>query len=121
MRSWRATNLTRDLTLGQRCHRLWTFLCGGGAYEHPDGHLELDFEEAAGIDSRNDPMQVQEDKLVAYERRKHQGNVSAGRILGACLLGFIAYSFAGRVGIEGIDGVGLGVMTAYGLYLLTHD
>jgi hypothetical protein len=120
MRAWRATNLTRDLTSGQRIHRLWTFLWGGGAYEHPDGHLELDFEEAAGIDSRNDPMHVQEDKLVAYERRKRQGDVSAGRIVGACMLGFVAYSFAGRVGVEGIDAAGWGVMTAFGLYLLTR-
>jgi hypothetical protein len=42
----------------------------GGSYTHPDGHIELDFEAPAGIDSRNDSEEVQEAKLLAYERKR---------------------------------------------------
>lgn len=113
-------DLARGLTPAQRMRRrlnLWM----GSPYKHPDGHIELEFEEAAGIDSRNDPMDVQHEKLFAHERRKHRRNIGFGRVVGACILGFIAYQFAGRVGIDGSDRTGLGLMTAYGLWLLTRD
>jgi hypothetical protein len=60
---------TAGLSLSQRIKRrisLW-----GGSYEHPDGHIELDFEEPAGIDSRTDSEKVQLEKLVAYEARQN--------------------------------------------------
>jgi hypothetical protein len=43
----------------------------GGSYTHPDGLIELDFEEPAGINPFVDSEEVQQQKLVAYETRKN--------------------------------------------------
>ncbi|MGE0235889.1 hypothetical protein [Methylocystis sp.] len=60
------------LTLAQRVRRRIALL--GGSYTHPDGQIELDFDEPAGIDIRNDSDEVQQAKLAAYERRKRADN-----------------------------------------------
>lgn len=57
----------RRLSPWQRVQRRFALL--GGSYRHPDGHLELDFEAAAGINRRDDDEQ-QAAKLAAYERRQ---------------------------------------------------
>jgi hypothetical protein len=57
----------RRLTPWQRVKRrvsLW-----GGSYEHPDGDLELDIDEKAGVDPGDDEK-VQDAKLDAYNRRQ---------------------------------------------------
>jgi hypothetical protein len=57
----------RRLTPWQRVKRrvsLW-----GGSYEHPDGYLELDIDEKAGVDPGDDEK-VQDAKLDAYNRRQ---------------------------------------------------
>lgn len=52
----------------QRIKRRLSLL--GGSYTHPDGHIELDFEGPAGIDSRDDSTELQSAKLAAYEQRQ---------------------------------------------------
>jgi hypothetical protein len=73
-----------DLSWHQRIKRkvsLW-----GGSYEHPDGHLELDFESPAGIDGRTDSESLQTKKLIAYENRQGIKNLKVTYfILGAVL------------------------------------
>lgn len=57
-----------NLTFFQRIKRrfgLW-----GGSYKHPDGTIELDFDEKAGIDPTADSQEVQDQKLSRY--LKHQ-------------------------------------------------
>lgn len=54
----------------QRLVRKWKLM--GGSYTHPDGHIELDFEEPAGI-TRFDDEETQTRKLVAYEQRQAAG------------------------------------------------
>jgi hypothetical protein len=39
------------------------------AHKHPDGDIELDFEEKAGVDPR-DSEEAKEDKLTDYFRRQ---------------------------------------------------
>jgi hypothetical protein len=41
----------------------------GGSYEHPDGDLELDIDEKAGVDPRDD-QHVKDAKLDAYIKRE---------------------------------------------------
>ena len=122
MRTWGETNLTAGLTPLQRLHRLWTFGTGSGAYTHPDGHIELDFEEAAGIDSRVDSEERQETLLVLYEQRKHQRELSGSRILGASILGMVAASLLNQLaGLPWGECAGYGVMVALGFYYLSHE
>jgi hypothetical protein len=57
----------RRLNPWQRVKRrvsLW-----GGSYEHPDGDIELDIDEKAGVDPRDDEH-VKEAKLDAYIKRE---------------------------------------------------
>jgi hypothetical protein len=114
-----ANEWTRELTGRQRLQRrlrLWW----SGAYTHPDGRIELDFWTPAGI-GPSDSDDVQDQKLTAYERRKHERDRSGTRTAGAALLGFVAYSVAHRAGASFGDAVGLGLMVAYGLHLLTRS
>lgn len=55
---------TKHLSIWQRIYRRIALL--GGSYTHPDGTLELDFEEKAGIDPRSDSEEVQGRKLAAF-------------------------------------------------------
>lgn len=62
-----------------------------GHYTHPDGHIELDFEGPAGIDSRNDSAELQATKLAAYEQRQAASTAQLwpfliGVIVGAALI-----------------------------------
>jgi hypothetical protein len=43
--------------------------CGEGAYTHPDGDIELDIDEKAGVDPR-DSEAVKEAKLDAYIKQE---------------------------------------------------
>lgn len=64
-----------SLSTGQRVKRRLKLL--GGSYTWPDGMIELDFEEPAGIDPWDDDQQTQERKLDRYgaggARRSRQG------------------------------------------------
>jgi hypothetical protein len=74
-----------NLSWRQRIHRRVSLL--GGSYEHPDGHLELDFEEPAGIDGRNDSKQLQTQKLIAYEKRQEASRLKVFYLIaGAALM-----------------------------------
>lgn len=121
MRAWRATNLSAGLTFGQRLHRLWTFATGSGAYVHPDGHIELDFEEAAGIDSRVDSEERQETLLARYEERKHRREMSGARTVGAMVLGAVGTALLHQfAGLSWEEGALYGASIAWGCHLLTR-
>lgn len=70
------------------------FALSGGSYTLPDGHIELDFEEPAGIDRRNDDLALQQAKLADYEERQARGQrdglvFSAGMVAGLAFAWFI--------------------------------
>jgi len=104
-----------DLSWGQRIRRRLS-LTFGQAYTHPSGKIELDFEAPAGIKPTDDE-EVQEEKLMAYEQRRHRGNVGIGRLVGAAAMGFVAYQLAGRSEVEPLS---IAATTAVGLWLLTR-
>ena len=54
-----------NMSRWQRIKRRFSLM--GGSYVHPDGTLELDFDEKAGIDRAVDSEDVQWDKLRRYE------------------------------------------------------
>jgi hypothetical protein len=113
-----ASEWTRGLTPLQRAHRglsLWF----GSAYQHPDGKLELDFEAPAGINP-DDSEEIQRAKLARYEQRKHEGELARGRAAGALLIGFVVYKVAHRSEVLSPDAIGLGLMVAFGLYMLSR-
>jgi len=74
-----------NLTLLQRLKRrvcLW-----GGSYTHPDGTIELDVDEKAGVDPTLDSEEVTEKKLYRWLKseavREDRGNhFLAGLIIG---------------------------------------
>jgi hypothetical protein len=79
----------RRLSPWQRIRRRLALL--GGSYKHPDGHIELDFEGLAGIDSRNDSAELHAAKLAAYEQRQAASTAQVwpflvGVIVGAALI-----------------------------------
>lgn len=64
-----APTKTAHQAMWQRIKRricLW-----GGAYVHPDGHLELDFDEKAGI-RKDDDEHVAVEKFYAWQRRENE-------------------------------------------------
>jgi hypothetical protein len=78
---------TSGLSLSQRIKRrisLW-----GDSYEHPDGHIELDFEGPAGIDGRTDGEKVQLEKLVAYETRQNIKKLKATYFVFGCVTTYL--------------------------------
>jgi hypothetical protein len=79
----------RHLANGQRIKRRLSLFVQR-SYTHPDGHIELNFEEPAGI-NREDDEETQEQKLLAYDREKAARNekiyfLSIGLICGAVLI-----------------------------------
>jgi hypothetical protein len=75
------------LSFSQRIKRrvsLW-----GGSYNHPDGHIELDFDEPAGIDGRTDSEKAQSDKLIAYETRQNIKKLKATYFLSGCVVTYL--------------------------------
>jgi len=109
---------TRNLTFWQRVRRRLS-LTFGSAYIHPDGGYELDFEAPAGI-RRSDSDEVQQEKLASYERRKHERGIAWSRTVGAAVLGWAAYTTADHIPGASDGALGLGVMVALGLYLLSR-
>jgi hypothetical protein len=79
-----------QLSFGQRIKRR-LMLTFRSHYRHPDGLLELDFEEKAGIDPRRDSEELQDAKLNSYNLREAvrsnwwQGFV-AGTLFGALIV-----------------------------------
>ena len=65
----------------------------GGSYTHPNGLIELDFEEPAGINPFVDDEEVQRQKLIAYETRK---NIKSQRKLGYLVVGLIVGYLIGK-------------------------
>jgi hypothetical protein len=79
----------RYLTFWQRIRRRVALL--SGSYTHPDGFIELDFDEPSGIDIRNDSDALQAQKLDRLHRRKSEDYERAtyfvyGLIAGAALI-----------------------------------
>src|SRR5690349_6017366 len=106
---------TRNLTFSQRVRRRLS-LTFGSAYIHPDGGYELDFEAPAGI-RRSDSEEVQQEKLAAFERRKHERGVAWSRTVGSIVLGWAAYTTADHIPGASGDALRLGIMVAVGLHL----
>lgn len=79
-----------NLSLGQRVkRRIWlTFV---NHYYHPDGTLELDFDEKAGIDPTGDSQERQDQKFDAWGKREAAksrwwGGFVVGTVFGALLM-----------------------------------
>jgi len=67
-----------ELTGGQRIWRRIALL--GGSYTWPDGTIELDFEEPAGIDHWGDDETTQERKLHLYGIRQGRRTRKSGAL-----------------------------------------
>jgi hypothetical protein len=69
--NWKKGWPTMQLSPWQRVKRRMSLL--GGSYTHPDGTIELDFDEKAGIDPTVDSERVQNIKLSNYlQRQQHR-------------------------------------------------
>ena len=80
-----------NLTFWQRIKRrisLW-----GGSYTHPNGTIELDFDEKAGIDPIHDSKEVQDAKFARY-MEKQRDSSGGKRGLGAMAVAGAAVIFA---------------------------
>ena len=104
-----------ELTAWQRIRRRLSLM--GGSYTHPDGHIELDFEEPAGINSRADSFEVQEAKLERWEQKKAARDRSSSHVAGAGFVGLGAYWFATEP-IPMHHPIGTAMTVAFGLWLL---
>jgi hypothetical protein len=61
----------------------------GGSYTHPNGLIELDFEEPAGINPFIDSDEVQQQKLVAYEAVKNVKSQKLGYLVVGLVIGYL--------------------------------
>jgi hypothetical protein len=101
-----------SLTFWQRVKRrsgLW------GAYRHPDGTIELDFEIAAGIEL-GDSDAVKEIKLAQHYEKQRRGK----QAYGALIIGFVVYAFAAHLGMEMWEGLAISAGAACGAFLLSR-
>lgn len=79
-----------NLSFGQRIkRRIW--LTFASHYYHPDGTLELDLDEKAGVDPSRDSQAVQDRKFAAWDRREGKrqnwwSGFVAGAIVGGCVV-----------------------------------
>jgi hypothetical protein len=79
-----------QLSLGQRIkRRIWLLK---GSYTHPDGTIELDFDEKAGIDPTRDSEEVQDRKLDAWHKREaSRQRWWSGFVVGAVVGGLVVH------------------------------
>jgi hypothetical protein len=87
-----------NLTFLQRIRRRINLL--RGSYEHPDGTLELDFDETAGIDPTLDSDEVQLVKLKKYFEQ-NRDNSDGTRGVAAIMIATAIYLVAEHVGLTG--------------------
>ena len=106
-----------ELSRWQRIKRRFSLL--GGGYIHPDGYIELDFHEAAGI-TRHDNSEECAAKLARYEdwqaTRRRQGFHATG----AFFIGLGTYYIAGRLGFGTWDAIGVAAQFALGTFLISR-
>ena len=104
-----------NLTFFQRIKRrfgLW-----GGSYKHPDGTIELDFDEKAGIDPTVDSQEVQDEKFDRYMKQQRD-NSGGTRGVGALMIAFALYLLAAHMGLEGWKLIAVPILFAVGLPVL---
>lgn len=80
-----------QLSWGERVkRRLW--LTFASHYYHPDGTLELDFDEKAGIDPTRDSEELQNHKFEAWGKREaSKQRWWSGFVVGAIVGGLVVY------------------------------
>jgi len=89
----------------------------GGQYTWPDGYVEYDYEAKAGI-QRDDPTDMKMEKIERLGEKEASREKLAARLIGAGILGFVAYLFARHFGMDQPGAVG--AMACYGLFLLSR-
>jgi hypothetical protein len=84
-----------NLSFGQRVkRRIW--LTFASHYYHPDGTLELDIDEKAGIDPTRDREETQDAKLNAWGKREAaRSQWWSGFMVGALVAGTLVYWWRG--------------------------
>ena len=75
------------LSWWERIKRRFNLL--GGSYTHPNGLIELDFEEPAGINPFVDDEEVQRQKLMAYETRKNIKSHKLSYLVAGLIVGYL--------------------------------
>jgi hypothetical protein len=90
----------------------------GGSYEHPDGKIELDFEEPAGIE-RTDSEEVQRRKLIEYEQRQAVMERRRARTGGIAFVGVGAYLLTSHLDLALWETVGIVACFVVGLWMLS--
>jgi hypothetical protein len=101
------------LSAWQRVKRRISLL--GGSYTHPDGTIELDFEEKAGIDPTVDSSEVQKAMLDRYHQQQQRDRP---RSLGAGLITIAVMLALNHAGFPDWLTLLIGALTGFGLHLL---
>ena len=107
-----------NLTQSQRIMRrlcLWF----RGSYTHPDGTIELDIDEPAGVDPTVDNREKQNAKFALYFQRQAIRERAGRRGSGTFLVGLAVYYLATTLGMPTWDAIGVGALLGFGLFLLT--
>ena len=103
-----------NLSSWQRIKRrisLW----GRGSYQHPDGTIELDIDEKAGVDPTSDSEAVQDAKLRRYLARQARDE---RRDLGVLLVSLAVLIFVSHFDLPRWQSAVIAGLTGAGLYLL---
>jgi hypothetical protein len=87
----------------------------GGSYQHPDGTIELDFDEKAGVDPTSDSDEARDAKLRRYFGRQR---IDARRNLGSGLVTLAALLLAIHVGLPTWQAAVVALLVGVGLHLL---
>jgi hypothetical protein len=104
-----------NLTPWQHVKRRISLL--GGSYTHPDGHIELDIDAAAGV-TRDDDSDTAYRKFERYEARRAAKERTGNRAFGAMLVAIGIYYLEGHMGVTGWDALVIAVAIAIGLFFV---
>jgi hypothetical protein len=100
-----------DLSPWQRIKRRFSLM--GGSYKHPDGHIELDFEAAAGV------LPDDGDAIRDWKLKRHQEKQGTNRrFLGALMVGLAVYLLTDQLGVPRLEGAAIASLVAGGLMYL---
>jgi hypothetical protein len=108
---------TQHLTLWQRIRRRIALM--GGSYTHPDGKIELDFEEPAGI-GPDDSEDEGRRKLIEHEQRRATMERRNSRVGGIALLAIGAYLLASHLDLSFWDTAGIVACFGLGALMLAY-